>query len=62
MIAINSKVDYLGNCTDEELVIDIFGSVTNLATLIEQDGNEFIHQGVMVKYNDDTDIHSFYRV
>ena len=54
-------LDYLGNCTDEELVIDLFGSVTRLAQLISENGNEFTHQGIVIKYNDDADIHSFYR-
>jgi len=51
---------FIGDCRDEELVTDLFGSVTDLARLIEERGNKFTYVGITVEYDDDTDIHSFY--
>lgn len=50
----------LGTCQDEELIEDIFGSVSEFARLVEELGNEFVYRGTIVKYDSDLDIHSFY--
>ena len=53
-------MNLLGDCRDEALVEDLFGSVTDFAQLVEEFGDEFTCRGVEVRYNKETDIHSFY--
>ena len=50
----------IGTCQDAELIEDIFGSVSEFARLVEIYGNEFTYDDTIVKYDEDTDIHSFY--
>lgn len=52
---------YIGNCVDAELVESLFGSVTNLAQLIEKKGNEFRYGSILVKYDEKPDIHCFFK-
>ena len=52
---------HLGDCRDEDLIEDIFGSVSEFACICEKYGDEgFMYCGVEVVYDDDTDIHTFY--
>ena len=50
----------LGDCRNEELIDELFGSVSEFACLVEENGDNFTHNGVKVKYNANTDIHTFY--
>lgn len=60
-IPVNSP-NLLGDCRDEAMVENLFGSVTDFAQLVEEFGDEFTYQGVTVRYNEDTDIHTFYKL
>ena len=51
----------LGNCVDEDLVDELFGSVTDFARLVEEHGDSFKYQNIIVTYDPKTDIHTFYR-
>jgi hypothetical protein len=53
-------MNLIGDCRDEELVADLFGSVTSFARLVEEFGDEFTCRGVTVRYDEETDIHTFY--
>jgi len=50
----------IGTCVDESLVESIFGSVSEFACLDEENGGNFEYRGVVVRYNEDEDIHYFY--
>lgn len=52
----------IGYCTDEELIEELFDSVSNFALLIEENGNEFEYNGIQVKYDEETDIHTFWKI
>jgi hypothetical protein len=53
----------IGNCTDEDIVDNIFGSVSEFARQVEENGDEFLYQNdVVVKYDEDNDIHYFYQL
>ena len=49
----------VGDCRNEELVEEIFGSVSECARLVEDIGDEFCIGKYLVTYNEDTDIHTF---
>lgn len=61
--------EYLGNCTDDAVVEDIFGDATLFAQALEDEDNTWIDDntcrneayGVTIKYDPETDIHSFYK-
>ena len=55
------KLEKLGDCRNENLVEDLFGSVTNFARAVENNGDNFTDGWLVVKYNPTTDIHTFYR-
>ena len=50
---------FLSDCRNEELVIELFGSVSEFARLVEQNGNNFTHGNWVVTYDEDSDIHHF---
>lgn len=52
---------FLGDCRDDSLVEDIFGTVSEFARLIERHGNSFKYNGVLVTYDENTDTHSFWK-
>lgn len=52
----------IGDCTDEELVEELFGSVTDFARLVDEHGDNFMHGDIDVVYCEETDIHTFYWV
>lgn len=53
----------IGNCTEEDVVDDIFGSVSEFARQVEENGDEFLYQNdVVVTYDEDNDIHYFYQL
>lgn len=51
---------YIGNCINEELVEELFGSVTDFAQAVDQHGDNFEHNGVRVEYDPEQDVHSFF--
>lgn len=54
------SLDYQGNCTDDDVVDEIFGDVNNFAATVEEYGDEFTLGKLIVKYDPETDVHSFY--
>jgi hypothetical protein len=50
----------LGDCRDEELINRLFGSVSDFALAIEELGDNFTTDSLVVEYDEDTDIHTFY--
>jgi hypothetical protein len=53
----------IGNCTQEDVVDDIFGSVSEFARQVEENGDEFIYKNdVVIKYDEDNDIHYFFNL
>ena len=54
------KLTFIGNCTDDECIADIFGDATEFAQVVDQQGDEFEIGDLVVKYDDEEDIHSFY--
>lgn len=54
------NMDRLGNCINENLIEAIFGSISEFARQVEENGNEFKYGSVQVTYDDDKDIHTFW--
>lgn len=50
----------IGNCTSEEVIEELFGSVSNFANLVEEHGDNFVLDGIKVEYDESADIHWFY--
>lgn len=48
------------DCTESDMVDHIFGSASEFARQVELNGNNFTHEGVLVEYNEDEDIHYFF--
>jgi hypothetical protein len=56
----NSTLSYQGNCTQDDVIEYIFGDVNNFARMVEEHGDEFTVGDLVVKYDPEEDIHSFY--
>lgn len=54
------KLVEVGTCQSEDLIEDIFGSVTEFAQVVEQLGDNFTFNEYTVTYNDEVDIHTFW--
>lgn len=54
------SLDYQGNCTEDDIIEHIFGDVNNFANLVDEHGDEFEIGDLVVKYDPETDVHSFY--
>lgn len=52
----------LGDCRDEELVAELFGSVSEFARLIEENGDNFDHFNTTVHYDEEKDVHYFFDI
>ena len=52
----------LGDCRDESLIEELFGSVTDFARLVEEMGDNFVFRSFVVSYDREKDIHSFYLI
>ncbi len=51
----------IGNCTQDDVVEDIFGSVSEFARQVEENGDEFLYNNsVIVKYDEVNDVHYFF--
>lgn len=58
-----NRMIMIGNCTEEDVVDDIFGSVSEFAQQVEENGDEFLYQNnIVVKYDENNDIHYFYQL
>lgn len=53
-------MNIIGTCVDDELIEEIFGSVSEFALQVENNGNEFQYGKFKVTYNEETDIHTFW--
>lgn len=56
----SESLDYQGNCTEDDVVDDIFGDVNNFANMVEKYGDEFTQGNLVVKYDPKKDVHYFY--
>ena len=56
----SESLDYQGNCTEDDVVDDIFGDVNNFANMVEKYGDEFTRGNLVVKYDPKKDVHYFY--
>lgn len=54
------NMDRLGNCTNENLIEAIFGSVSEFARQVEENGDEFTFGYIRVTYDREKDIHTFW--
>ncbi len=54
------SLTYYGNCTQDEVVNDIFGDVNEFARQVDLNGDEFEIDDLVVKYDDEKDVHHFY--
>jgi hypothetical protein len=53
----------IGNCTQEEVVEDLFGSVSEFARQVEENGDEFLYKDeIIVKYDETHDVHYFFHL
>lgn len=55
-----AQLSYIGNCTDDDVIEHIFGDATGFAQAVDEYGDEFTINDLVVKYDPETDIHSFY--
>lgn len=56
----SDNLSYIGNCTDDEVVDHIFGDASGFANAVEEYGDDFVLDDLVVKYDPKKDIHSFY--
>lgn len=56
----SANLSYIGNCTDDDVIEHIFGDATNFAQAVEEHGDEFTIDDLVVKYDSESDVHSFY--
>ena len=54
------SLTYYGNCTQDEVVNNIFGDVNEFARQVDLNGDEFEIDDLVVKYDDEKDVHHFY--
>ena len=57
---VSGRLSYQGNCTQDDIIEHIFGDVNNFARLVDEYGDEFELNDLVVKYDPEKDIHSFY--
>lgn len=56
----SENLSYIGNCTDDDVIEHIFGDATGFAQAVEEYGDEFTLDDLVVKYDPESDVHSFY--
>ena len=56
----SENLSYIGNCTDDDVIEHIFGDATGFAQAVDEYGDEFTLDDLVVKYDPETDVHSFY--
>jgi len=52
--------DKIGDCRSEELIEEIFGSISEFARLVEEEGDNFIYGNYKITYNERLDRHTFF--
>ena len=55
-----SGLTYIGNCTDDDIIEHVFGDVNQFACLVDEMGDSFEIDDLVVTYDAENDIHSFY--
>ena len=51
----------IGNCTQNDVIEDICGSVSEFARQIEENGDEFLYKDqIVITYDEANDIHYFF--
>ena len=51
----------IGNCTQNDVIKDIFGSVSEFARQVEENGDEFLYKDqIVITYDEANDIHYFF--
>tara|TARA_R110001592_G_scaffold11793_2_gene57691 strand:- start:2829 stop:12416 length:9588 start_codon:yes stop_codon:yes gene_type:complete len=56
----SNEETFIGTCQNEDLINDIFGSVTHFAQAVDEHGDNFKYGLYVIKYDEGKDIHSFY--
>lgn len=56
------KSKAFGNCTQDDVVEEIFGSTSEFARQVEENGDQFVYRNIIVKYDDAEDIHYFFEI
>lgn len=54
------KSNFIDDCRNENLVNEIFGSVSEFARQVEINGNEFEFKNYYIRFSPKRDIHLFY--
>lgn len=54
--------EYLGDCRDESLVEEIFGSISEFSRQVEENGDIFQFGKISIRYDSVKDIHTFYLI
>jgi hypothetical protein len=57
-----NKKKAFGNCTQDDVVEDIFGSTSEFARQVEENGDQFVYRNIIVKYDEVEDIHYFFEI
>lgn len=52
----------LGDCRDENLIDELFGSVSEFGRQIEKNGDDFVYGKIKITYNPKSDIHTFWEI
>ena len=52
----------IGNCTQDDIIDELFGSVSHFACMVEELGDEFQSGSIKVTYDTEQDIHTFIRI
>lgn len=51
----------IGNCTQNDVIEDIFGSVSEFARQVEENGDEFLYKDqIVITYDEANDTHYFF--
>lgn len=56
-----NRLQLIGDCRNEELVEEIFGSVSEFARQVEENPPNFQYGSVKVKYIAELDMHLFFK-
>lgn len=54
--------EFLGDCRDENLIEELFGSISEFARQVEENGDVFQFGQIKVEYSPEEDIHTFYLI
>jgi hypothetical protein len=54
------NLNRIGDCRNESVIEEVFGSVSEFARLVEEHGNEFLYGSVQITYDERNDVHTFW--